>query len=55
MTVHRGPQVSTVNGILLLGEYRERHSSDTRDPAGRFGGTDKSRIVDDAERCLGAQ
>jgi hypothetical protein len=31
--------------MLLLGEYRERHSSDTQDRAGRFGGTEKSGVV----------
>jgi len=35
--------------MLLFGKDRERHFPDAWIQAGRFGGTDKSRIVDRAE------
>lgn len=49
VTDHQGRKVPTVGGMLLFGRDRARHFPDAWIQAGRFGGTDKSRIVDRAE------
>jgi predicted HTH transcriptional regulator len=49
VTIHQGRKVPTVGGMLLFGRDRERHFPDAWIQAGRFRGTDKSRIVDRAE------
>ena len=49
VTSHQGRKVPTVGGVLLFGTDRERHFPDAWLQAGRFGGTDKSRIIDRAE------
>jgi predicted HTH transcriptional regulator len=49
VTTHQGREVPTVGGILLFGKDRERHFPDAWIQAGRFGGVDKSEIVDRAE------
>jgi ATP-dependent DNA helicase RecG len=49
VTHHQGHVVPTVGGILLFGRDRERHFPDAWVQAGRFQGTNKSRIVDRAE------
>ena len=49
MTDHQGRKVPTVGGMLLFGHDRERHFPDAWIQAGRFGGVDKSRIIDRAE------
>ena len=49
VTDHQGRKVPTVGGMLLFGTDRERHFPDAWIQAGRFGGTDKSRIVDRTE------
>ena len=49
VTSHQGRDVPTVGGILLFGQARERHFPDAWIQAGRFEGTDKSRIIDRAE------
>ena len=46
---HQGRKVPTVGGIILFGRERERHFPDAWIQAGRFRGTDKSRIADGAE------
>jgi predicted HTH transcriptional regulator len=49
ITDHQGRRVPTVGGVLLFGRDRERHFPDAWIQAGRFGGNDKSRILDGAE------
>ncbi len=49
VTTHQGRKVPTVGGMLLFGQDRERHFPDAWIQAGRFRGTDKSRIIDRAE------
>lgn len=49
VTGHQGCKVPTVGGMLLFGQDRERHFPDAWIQAGRFEGTDKSRIIDRAE------
>jgi predicted HTH transcriptional regulator len=49
VTEHQGQRVPTVGGILLFGKDRERHFPDAWVQAGRFRGSDKSRIVDRIE------
>ncbi len=49
VTEHQGRKVPTVGGVLLFGKDRERHFPDAWIQAGRFAGTDKSRILDLAE------
>jgi predicted HTH transcriptional regulator len=49
VTGHQGRNVPTVGGMILFGQDRERHFPDAWMQAGRFAGTDKSRIVDRAE------
>ncbi|MEW6744190.1 MAG: hypothetical protein AB1486_15665 [Planctomycetota bacterium] len=49
VTDHQGHNVPTVRGVLLFGRDRERHFPDARIGAGRFPGTDRSRILDRTE------
>jgi ATP-dependent DNA helicase RecG len=49
VTTHQGQIVPTVGGMLLAGPAREQYFPDAWIQAGRFAGTDKSRIVDRAE------
>jgi ATP-dependent DNA helicase RecG len=49
ITHHQGRKVPTVGGMILFGKDREHHFPDSWIQAGRFAGTDKSRIVDRAE------
>ncbi len=49
VTGHQGRKVPTVGGMLLFGRSRERHFPDAWIQAGRFAGTDRSRIVDRVE------
>ncbi|MFO0074202.1 MAG: ATP-binding protein [Gemmatimonas sp.] len=49
VTSHQGHTVPTVGGMLLFGRERERHFPDAWIQAGRFGGLEKSRILDRAE------
>lgn len=49
VTEHQGRNVPTVGGVLLFGIDRERHFPDAWIQAGRFGGDDRSRIIDGAE------
>jgi len=49
LTDHQGRKVPTVGGMILFGKDRERYFPDAWIQAGRFDGTDKSRIVDRAE------
>jgi predicted HTH transcriptional regulator len=46
---HQGRKVPTTGGMILFGWERERHFPDAWIQAGRFAGTDKSRILDHAE------
>ncbi len=46
---HQGKTVPTVGGMILFGHDRERHFRDAWIPAGRFAGSDKSRILDQIE------
>ena len=47
-TTHQGRQVPTVGGMLLFGKDRLVHFPDAWVQAGRFAGTDKSDIIDQA-------
>ncbi len=49
VTRYQGRKVPTVGGIILFGKERERHYPDAWIQAGRFRGTDKSRITDRLE------
>ena len=49
ITVHQGRKAPTVGGMLLFGKDRERHFPDAWIQAGRFEGTNKSRITDRVE------
>ncbi|HXH06168.1 MAG TPA: helix-turn-helix domain-containing protein [Vicinamibacterales bacterium] len=49
VTHHQGRKVPTVGGVLLFGRERDRHFPDAWVQAGRFRGTDRSRILDRAE------
>jgi predicted HTH transcriptional regulator len=49
VTDHQGRKVPTVGGVLLFGRDRQRHFPDAWIQAGRFRGTDKSRILDRTE------
>lgn len=49
VTHHQGRKVPTVGGILLFGRERARHFPDAWIQAGRFAGTDKTRLVDHVE------
>lgn len=46
---HQGRLVPTVGGILLFGSVRDRYFPDAWIQCGRFGGTDKARILDQGE------
>lgn len=46
VTDHQGRKVPTVGGVILFGRDRERHFPDAWVQAGRFRGTDRSRILD---------
>ena len=46
---HQGRLVPTVGGVLLFGSVRERFFPDAWIQCGRFGGTDKARILDQGE------
>lgn len=46
---HQGQTVPTVGGMILFGHDRERHFPDAWIQAGRFAGSDKSRILDRIE------
>ena len=48
-TTHQGRKVPTVGGILLYGRERLAHFPDAWVQAGRFHGTDRARIADQAE------
>lgn len=49
MTTYQGRRVPTVGGMLLFGKDRERHFPDAWIQAGRFAGTERSRIIDRVE------
>ncbi len=49
ITDYEGRKVPTVGGMLLFGTDRERHFPDAWIQVGRFGGADRSRIIDRAE------
>lgn len=49
LTDYQGRTVPTVGGVLLFGVDRERHFPDAWIQAGRFAGSDKSRILDRAD------
>jgi predicted HTH transcriptional regulator len=49
VTDHQGRKVPTVGGIILFGKGRESRFPDAWIQAGRFEGTDRSRIVDRAD------
>lgn len=49
VTEHQGRKVPTVGGMLLFGQDRDRHFPDAWIQAGRFVGTNRSRILDQAE------
>lgn len=49
VTTHQGRLVPTVGGVILFGDERERLFPDAWIQAGRFGGTDKARILDRIE------
>jgi ATP-dependent DNA helicase RecG len=49
VTKHQGRRVPTVGGMLLFGKERERLFPDAWIQAGRFRGTDKTRIADSVE------
>ena len=49
LTTHQGRSVPTVGGLLLFGQDRLDHFPDAWIQAGRFAGTDKAAIVDQAE------
>ena len=46
VTTHQGRTVPTIGGLLLFGETRDEHFPDAWIQAGRFHGTDRSRIAD---------
>ncbi|MFP4316366.1 MAG: ATP-binding protein, partial [Desulfovibrionales bacterium] len=48
VTPYQGHKVPTVGGVLLFGRQREEYFPDAWIQAGRFQGTDKSRILDQA-------
>ena len=49
VTRHQGRVVPTIGGILLFGKERELHFPDAWIKAGRFRGSDRSRILDHTE------
>lgn len=46
---YHGRLVTTIEGVLLFGKDRGRHFPDVWIHVGRFGGIDRSRILDAAE------
>lgn len=48
-TRHQGRLMPTVGGVLLFGFVRDRYFPDAWIQCGRFGGTDKARILDQRE------
>lgn len=48
VTSYQGHEVPTIGGLLLFGRQREEYFPDAWIQAGRFQGTDKSRILDQA-------
>jgi predicted HTH transcriptional regulator len=56
VTRHQGRKVPSVGGMLLFGKERERLFPDAWIQAGRFRGTDKTHIYDNAEiKCYPVQ
>lgn len=49
LTMHQGHQVPTVGGILLFAADRLKYFPDAWIQVGRFDGTDKAKIIDQAE------
>jgi predicted HTH transcriptional regulator len=49
LTRHQGRKVPTVGGVLLFGKERGHYFPDAWIQAGRFGGGDRTRIIDSAE------
>jgi predicted HTH transcriptional regulator len=49
LTTHQGRIVPTVGGVILFGKQRELYFPDAWVQAGRFAGTDRSRIADSVE------
>ncbi len=49
VAAHQGRSVSTVGGVLMFGVDRLKHFPDAWIQAGRFAGTNKSKIIDHAE------
>ena len=49
LTTHQARSVPTVGGLLLFGQDRLDHFPDAWIQAGRFAGTDKAAIIDQAE------
>jgi ATP-dependent DNA helicase RecG len=49
VTAHQGRKVPTIGGMLLFGHVRDRYFPDAWIQAGRFGGVDRTRIIDHAE------
>lgn len=49
LSTHQGLTVPTIGGLLLFGESRDEHFPDAWIQAGRFAGTDRSRIADRIE------
>lgn len=49
LTTYQGRKVPTAGGVLLYGRNRLRHFPDAWLQASRFAGTDKARIVDQAD------
>ncbi len=49
LTDYQGRKVPTIGGVLLFGLERQRHFPDAWIQAGRFAGSDRSRIIDRAE------
>jgi len=49
LSTQQGLSVPTNGGLLLFGETRDEHFPDAWIQAGRFAGTDRSRIADRIE------
>jgi ATP-dependent DNA helicase RecG len=49
ITTHQGRKVPTAGGVILFGHDRSRHFPDAWIQAGRFAGTDRTRIADQLE------
>ena len=54
LTNHQSRKIPTAGGMILFGKDRERHFPDAWIQAGRFAGSDKSRIVDGVSTHPGA-